>query len=83
MDPETWVWLEKAGIVTVLGANIAVLYKLGVVGLKQIVEGSWVPGRYYKDVCTDRDRLRAENDAYRSVTLRAVGVVERVAGQGS
>lgn len=83
MTPEQWAWIEKAGILTVLLANIVVLYKLGVVGLRQITGGEWVPGRYYKDLCADRDRLRAENDAYRSVTLRAVGVVERVAGQGN
>ena len=74
--------IEKGGVIAMLLLNVIVLYKFGIVGIKQITGGEWVPGRYYKDVCSDRDRLRTENDAYRSVTLRAVGVVERVAGQG-
>jgi hypothetical protein len=83
--PDFAVWLdgiEKFGIVAVLAINAVVLWKLGVVGLKQITSGEWVPGRYYKDVTAERDRLRAENDAYRSVTLRAVGVAERIIGTG-
>jgi len=76
-------WIEKGGVMAALIANMVIMYKFGVVGISQITGGEWVPGRYYKDVCSDRDRLRTENDAYRSVTLRAVGVVERVAGQGS
>jgi hypothetical protein len=78
--PAVLVILEKGGVVAMLLLNSVIVYKFGIAGIRQILDGSWVPGRYYKDVCEDRDRLRAENDAYRSVTLRAVGVVERVAG---
>lgn len=73
-----WTAIEQGGTMGLLALNIAVLWKLGVLGLRQITSGEWVPGKYYKDVVSDRDRLRAENDAYRSVTLRAVGVAERV-----
>ena len=84
MDATTiWAAIEKGGTMGLLVLAIAVIWKFGVVGLRQITAGEWVPGRYYKDVVADRDRLRAENDAYRSVTLRAVGVVERVTGTGA
>jgi hypothetical protein len=75
-----WPWIEKAGVGAVLAVNSFVLYKAGVVGLAQVMEGKWVPGRYYDAIKSDNVRLVAENDALRDVAFRAVGVAERIGG---
>jgi hypothetical protein len=82
--------LEKGGLVALLVLNMVIIWRFGLAGVRQVLAGDWVPGRYYKEVCADRDRIRAdferirtENDAFRTIAFRAIGVVERVAGQGS
>lgn len=78
MDPKVaWQMVREGGLVGLLLFNIFALLRLTNFVFKSLMNKEWVPGPFYKDVITERDRLRAENDAYRSVTLRAVGVTER------
>jgi len=72
------VYIEKFGIIGLLSLNAVLMFKIGLTGLRQITAGEWVPGRYYREIIAERDRLRSENDAFRAVTLRAVGVAEHL-----
>lgn len=76
---EFWPLIEKGGVAGLLVLNAVFLVKGVLLALKQVSAGEWVPGRYYREKEAENVRLRAENDAYRTVTLRAVGVAERTA----
>jgi len=80
MDPATWSWAEKTGIVGLLCANILALVNVSRFAFKSLQERQWVPGWAYDDLIRERDRLRAENDAYRDVTLRAIRVTSKLVG---
>lgn len=81
MNPAEWSWLEKAGIVSLLGGNIAALLSVGRFAFKSLQQRQWVPGWAYDELRCERDRLRAENDAYRDVTLRAIHVTAKLVEQ--
>jgi hypothetical protein len=75
-------WVEKGGIVGLLALNSLALWKFGGVAAKIIMSGALVPKLYYDEKVAECNRLRSENDAYRAITLRAVGVVESAAKRG-
>ena len=76
MTPETWAWIEKAGILTVLVCNIVVLVSITRFVFKQLQARQWVPGWVYQELADERDHLRVENKALRDVTLRAIKVTQ-------
>jgi hypothetical protein len=80
LDPTTWSWLEKAGIISLLGGNIAALVSVTRFAFKSLQNKQWVPGWAYMELMVERDRLRSENDAYRDVTLRAISITTKVIG---
>jgi hypothetical protein len=82
LQPETWAWIEKAGILTVLLCNMWVLGRLGRFIFTQLQAKQWVPGWVYLELAHERDSLRVENKALRDVTLRAVKVTESALGEG-
>jgi hypothetical protein len=80
LDPAAWSWIEKAGIISLLGGNIAALVSVTRFAFKSLQNKQWVPGWAYTELAVERDRLRAENDAYRDVTLRAISITTKVIG---
>lgn len=76
MPPDLIDLILKGGNVGALVAAAIVMYKLGGMAWKIIKDGDLVPKLYYIEKVNECNRLRSENDAYRSITLRAVGVVE-------
>jgi len=78
LDPQTWTWVEKAGVVSLLAGNICALISTARFAFKSLQEKKWVPGWAYEEIVRERDRLRIENEAYRDVTLRAIRVTDRI-----
>ena len=76
-----WAFVEKGGVVAALSLGIFGGSKFVLAATKSVLNGEWVPGRYYDEISADNDRLRAENDALRTVAFRAVGVAERIGGR--
>lgn len=81
MTPEQWVWIEKAGVLTVLVVNIAALVAIARFVFRQLQTRQWVPGWVYQELADERDHLRVENKALRDVTLRAVKLTESAVGE--
>lgn len=80
LQPETWAWIEKVGILTVLMLNLTAILGLGRFIFKQLQERRWVPGWVYAELAQERDYLKVENQALRGVTLRAIRVTANAVG---